>query len=282
MAAAGGGVAAKGAGTRGTRPGQTLIGGDEQGAQAIQDRNATGLVRGSEFQRGGATQLAQTNHASRGLMDLGSGIVAEGRQAVGRARTGVTGAANGLNRFESNADQVGAAVGQQTLDAGRAQALSLAGNARGGNLAAAFRDAQAANTQATAQAASQAQITAGQQQMQQDAMRLNAMQSAGGLRMGMLNQAGQHIGQGLGAQQAGIGFQQNVGSQLLGAGLQREGNFLAAQTGNEALQANLDQQQELARAADRRDKRAKLFALGGGLMGAGGSVMASGAGGGGG
>lgn len=273
LAVAGGLTTALGAGMGGTQPSRTLIGGTTDGAADIQNRNAGGLQGGQNLQQQGALGLQGTNAGAQNLIGLGGSLVADGQQNERFARMGVQNAASGLGQFQSNAANVGSAVGQQTLDAGRAQALSLAGGARGGNLAAAFRGAQAANTQMGAQAAAQSQITAGQQQMAQDAMRLQAMQAAGGLRMGMLNQAGSHIGQGLGAQQAGLGLQQNVGSQLLGAGLQREGNFLAAQTGNESLQAQLDQQTELAQAQAQARKQQNVMGLGGGLLGAGGQVL---------
>lgn len=281
MAAGGAGIMGKASQIKNTKPNQTLVGGSVEGAQGIQDRNATGIAAGAEQQGTGRANLLGGAHNAQVAADR----FGADAQAVTRAQAAQYGQdRQSLMAFMGNrsrASDIGQQAGQNQMDAGNRAAMALAASSRGGNQAAAMRNAFSAQSASNAQAAQAAQMAASQQKFAEDGQQLQAQDQLSQLAM---QQAGMNLGvagQSAGLDAAAAAAQQQAGGQLLGAGLSREGNFLAAQTGNEGLQANLDQQTELARAEANRKWRAQMFATGGQLLTAGGTTMA-GAGGGGG
>lgn len=224
------------------------FGGSSGESDAFKDRLTTGLGDSGQQVGAGASGLSTAGAYGSSFVDAGRNRTAQA-DARGLDHRGLAGGlSDQLAGFQSSAPNVGSMVGQQMLDQGRAQALSIASAGRGGNRAAALRGALEANTSATAQASSQAQITAAQQQMAAEQMQLGALQAAAQQRMGLAGMEGQIAGQGIGMQQNGAGLRLGAGQSLANLGAGREANYLSTLSGVGALEANLGTQTAITQA----------------------------------
>lgn len=284
-AIAGGGItAARAAKTKGTGVdrGFGRFGGSPEASAAFGDATAAGMGAGMGQIGEGERRLNIADNRASQFGQMGQGLVGDGRTRANVALGRANAAGNSLLNFQSKAPNMGAAVGQRTLDRGAQQAIGLAGLARGGNVGGALSQAQAANSAAAQQAAQDAQITAAQQQMAAEQMQLNAQQAGGQQLLGVAGAGHQQMGMGLGAQQFGIGMNAERGSALLNAGMSREANYLNALQNQMSVEAQLQADMEKHRADGARQKRDRLFGFAGALTGGGFQAMGAGMGGGGG
>ncbi len=261
-----------------TKPNQTLIGGGRGNAQTIQDRNAEGLGLGRAQQAEGQSLAATGAGSIRGLAASLDPRGAQRDVTTARSRFGAD--RDRLAAFlgqGGTAEEVGTQVGQAQRDAGNRNALALAATARGGNLAAALHGASRAQSDSNAQAAQAAQIAAGQQRLADNSQQLGAADqlarlrmSQGGFSQGIVDRANQ-----LRAEAGRL--QVGTGGQLIGTGAQRELGFLGALSGNEGLQANLNQQTTMADREEERRKNEAIMGLIGGGVSTGAGLLAGGA-----
>lgn len=275
--AAGGTAATGGAlGIGGTAPSRSdgAVGGSREEQERLR-RQAIAMREASLAQQQQAhQQLGGVSRQADAMTQNGVGVQQIGESLLGRGTNSAFRQAGQLSQFQSSAPELGSMVGQQAIDRAARSNLGMAASATG-NRALATREALIANSLSGADAAQQAQITAGQQQMQADAQRLGALQAAGQLNLGAGQLGAGQIAAGLGAQQFGIGTQQGIGNTMLQAALGREETAL----GQQQTQALAVQQAQLAIAMEKaraqQQKRDRLFGLAGSLFqGAAGTVGA--------
>jgi hypothetical protein len=222
-----------------------------------------------------------------GLTDYGVGVAGQGAGMLGQAGQqaiayGAEG--QGIGQFGLNSQNAAIANArglagqstdslallqlQQAQDTNTQRMLGMAAQARGGNQAAALRNAQAMGSQnqlVTNQQA--AQLRAGEQQAALN-RQLGVEQMAAGV-------GGQQAGLGYGMYGQGIGMLGQAGAQtgqigtsLAGTGVQQQGVYVGALAGHDRTQAELDAEREKAR----REQKNKIFD---GVMGSVGSFGAA-------
>lgn len=223
-------------------PGTNMVG----GGKGYYDRQMLywgGIGDSSQMIGQGGSMLGQA-YASAGDDRLfGASLLASG---LG----GQAGALANARRFAAQpTDSLAQLQLQQGLAQNQQAMLGQAAQARGGNQAAAMRQAQLLGTQQALQTNQQAAM-----------MRAAEQQAAINRQIGveqMAQQAAQQqLGLGMGAMQAGTSNQAQIGSQVGGMGLQQQGQMLDAMGQTDALQAQFqrDRTEQSIRNQERQGK----------------------------
>lgn len=230
---------------RGQDDGQNQV---EWGMRAVDE----GLVTlGSAGTNAANMGVQASNYGVQG-QDIGRGALAGQDAALGR-QNDVTLAMLGT------AAQQGPSAAQAQMRMGLDQSqnamMAQAASARGGNAAAAMRNAQAQGSQMALQTNQQAGVLRAQEQAQRQAQLINAQSAAAGIYGGQQQTMGQRAGMGYGMQGQGLGLEQGANAQLMDVGstragigqargnmgVQQQANYLNAET--EANKAQLEASQ---------------------------------------
>lgn len=247
-------------------PKDQWLGGSRDALDKLRTRYAEGQTAGQNqidwgMQQGvdaGLASLGQAgaNAQSQGIqagnysvegMDIGRAGLAEQDAALGRQNDVTLAMLGTAAQRGPSAAQAQMRMGlDQTQNAMMAQAAS----ARGGNAAAAMRNAQAQGSSMALQTNQQAGILRAQEEAQQRAQLVNAQAQAAGIYGGQQQTMGQRAGMGYGMQGQGLGLQQGANAQLMdvgsaqgqlglgraNVGLAQQGNYLSAEQAANAAQ----------------------------------------------
>jgi hypothetical protein len=267
------------AGPKGTAMGGSLAALDanrqqyDQGILAGQDQNA----RGEGIAMAGADLAGLAGDMGMGAYGAGMGIAGLGAGAIGSGFGGQN-AALGVLRNTAGMDVGSAAQLQQQManDQLSSQMMGNAAAARGGNAAAALRNASmqaSANQLQTNQqlALMRQQEAIAQRDAKMQAAQFEASQYGDRAALGFSGAA-----QGLGAANAAGGLVNQAGSTIggigggiMGSGTQNTGNFLDAEVAQNKAQAEIDQKHQEAKAAHRKGIM-DMIGKGASMMGGGG------------
>lgn len=295
LAAGGGAAAVRAAKVPGQDYRKQTYGGSKQVFDAYRQQYGEGVDSGVAQMNTGiggiGRSLSQTDAISRYGQQQGAGLSARGDTLYDQ----------GLSQFARGSEAQGQALGlisqaaqgrvpsaaelmlRQNAQAAAQQGQALATTARGGNQAAAMRDATQAAVAGRVQAGQQAAVLRAQEMAQArgDLAGLGSQiygQGAAPAQMG-LQAIGQGIGTSLGAQQFDAQANMDAGQYLAGLGAGREGQYLTAQQQleSEAYQGALEA--ERMRQAGQQRKSDRLWGLAGTLIGGGAQVASMGMGG---
>jgi hypothetical protein len=261
LAAAGSGIAAKGLTVSGTAPrmGPYNYGGSAGAAQQYRDEYGN-LIGGAQTLGDAALPTyGQLQASGQQAQQQGAGVLTQAFSAGG---FGTQGGAD-LSSYDPAAVARAQSAATVAEAARRTNAIARTGGALG------LREALNANANAGNQAAQQAAVTAAQGEQTKAGLVLQNQQSINATRMGL-------AGLGLQQQGFGAGVQADAAGATTQLGLTREGIYNQQQSTMEQAQLQAQIAAEQARQQNRVDKRRLLVGLGAGLVGAGGSVMASG------
>lgn len=281
LAAAGTAIAGGAMAVKGTKPRKQFFGNTPEQEAAYRAQYETGVQQGNVMTGQGAGMMGNAGQYAQGNRALGLGMYGQGQaltdQGIARQQGFLKHALITANMPQQS---VGALQMQQGADMTSRAMMAQAASARGGNQAAAMRGAQATGAQMGLESAQQAaQIRAGEENARVD--RILQTQAMAAQMSGQQSQLGAGMqGQALAQANQAAGIYGQMGQSIGQLGLGSQGQFLDARTSMETAALNADVQVAQAKAAAQADKRRGLLALGGSLIGAGGSVMGSGMGGG--
>lgn len=276
LAAAGTAIAGGAMSVKNTKPRKQFFGNTAEQEQAYRNQYETGIQQGNAMLGQGAGMIGQAGQMAQDNALLSQGMYGQGRM-LGDA--GIAGQNRGISNMLSAAYQQGPSAAQAQMQAGLDQSqramMAQAAAARGGNQAAAMRNAQAQGSQMALDANQQAAVLRAQEQQAEIARRVNAQQAAAQL-YGQQSQLGYNIqGQGLGYANQAAGMYGDLGQGIGQMGLANQGQFLDARTAMESAALNADVQVAMAKAQAQQNKRNGLLGFAGALVGGGGAVMGS-------
>jgi hypothetical protein len=228
-----------------------------------QDLGQIQIFRGEEGIDQGLKTLGSAQGTAAGLGVAASNYGVQG-QGIGQAGMLAQDAAMGrqndvtlamLGTAAQQGPSAAQAQMQMGLDQSRRAMMAQAASARGGNQAAAMRNAQAQGSQMALDVNQQAGVLRAQEANAQRQALLGAQAQAAGIYGGQQQMMGQRAGMGYGMQGQGLGLQQGANAQLAdigntqagigqaraNMGVQQQANYLGAET--EANKAQLEASQ---------------------------------------
>ena len=287
LAAAGTAVAAGGMSVNGQKPGYSYYGGSQGAYNAYQQQYGQGAAQGGQMAQGAAQGLYQgVGYGPGGAYDPNGGAATQANTAgVGAGAQYAQLGQQYQGQMQSalqSPQQFAQVYGQSQHASDAAFQAQIAQNANnnlalarsGPNNAGSIRTALATNSSQGLQAQANANVARAQEQtafnqqyagMQQNAQ-LGAMNSLAGQQ--------QYAGN---MQQGMLGLQNQYAQTASGTGTALSGQYLNALGDANNAQLQASQQTSLARAQAQQNKSHNYMALGTSLIGAGGSMMASGA-----
>jgi hypothetical protein len=297
LAAAGTASAISAAKVKGDAARRQYYGGSADMADAYRQLYGQGIDAGRADQAAGQQYVGQGVEAAQGVSDQGQQLYGVGQRSLAAGTAAQAQAQAQLAeayKAQRFAAGIGLAPGLQAptsqaelllranADQAAMQQMGIASAARGGNQAAAMRNAAAYGDQMRLQSGQQAAALRAQEIAQARAAMAGVAAQTAQLGLGQYQMGVDATGQGLGAQQFGAQSQLGAGQFMGELGAQREATYIGAQQGMETAQLDAATTIELARAEAQQRKKDRRVGFGAALMGAGGNVVASGYGGGGG
>jgi len=255
---------------------RSQYGGSQDAADAIRSRNAAGMSAGNTITNAGVGVLGQAANQAGRNNDLGTNIAGTGTR-LGAAGVGNQNSALGASLRAANQDVGSVAAAQQQIatDKQAQQMMAQAASARGGSQAAAIQGAQAqaaANGLATSQQLGLLRLQeaenrrAGVVQAQQNAANQYGNQAALGYNTAL---------GGVGAANTSTGQLGQIGGTVAGVGTTTTGQYLNADTNQNASQLAADSAAAQAQAKLDWERNQAAQAAKGGVIGLAGKALGS-------
>lgn len=284
LAVAGTAAGIRAARVKGDQARRQYYGGSKEMTQAYRKNYDQGVVNSGQEYANGIGQMNQGVQMAQAVGRQGVGIetggiraMATGAEASRRASIAQQNAL-GMMRgaAEGNAPSQAELMMRAQSDQVAQQQMAMASAARGGNQAAAMRNAGAAGNQLQLQAIQQGgALRAGEMaQAREQYAGLGSQMWQQGMSKQQLGL--QQVNTGLGAQQFGAESQIGAGQARADMGVQRESNWLDAQSQFETALLDSRTQTELGRSKAQQAKKDRRVGAMGALVGAGGKLIASG------
>lgn len=258
-----------------------LYGNDQVMSDAYRNQWQAGIQSGNRQTDMGVQALRQQAQMGGGIYDRGIAAQQTGMDAYGRG-LGYADQSRG-NQMEAARLQYLAATGQapsqaQMLMQGAAdqnaqQMMAQAQAARGGNAAAAMRNAQYQAASNNAQMAQQMGALRAQEMAQARGAYGDLSGAIRGQDLGYAGLGGQMAQTGFGAQTTGMQGVGQAGGQLTNVGVQREGNYLGTLGNQLQSEAGSRVDLEMARIQQEQAARAAKAARSGAILGTAGAVV---------
>ena len=288
LAAAGIAAGVSAAKVKGDKAKQRYYGRSPEQEQAYRQYYGAGMVSGQQQIDSGVGQLQQgtqyaQNIGTRGEAVQGRGLAAADRSAALMDQgSGMLGESYDLQRQAAlgNAPSQAEQLLRANADEAARQQMGIASAARGGNQAAAMRNASTVGNQMQLQAGQQAGALRAQEmaQARSSMSQIGAAQSNVGAQRAQLGLG--LMDQGFNQQRFSAESQMGAGRYIGDLGTQREANYMNAQQTMEGQVLDSSTQIEIERAKAQQAKKDRRVGAMGMLVGGGAKIIGSGMGGG--